>query len=218
MKRKRHTAILKTAARIAFMQLILCITFISIGYAKTASAQDVLNKHVTVTVENTEIKKVIVQLQHLTEAKFIYSSQTIDANRKISFSVSDKTLKDLLDEFFVPLGINYKPIDDKILLYHADAPQKENAIPMQASVKSVDKIISGTVTNETGQPLAGVSVTVQGTKKGTVTDGFGHFQIDVADENAVLEISYVGYQPKTVAVAGRKYIADNLNRNRYWIK
>src|ERR1044072_3575346 len=173
MKRKLNTAIFKTAARIAFMQLILCTTFISIGYAKTASAQDVLNKHVTVTVENTEIKKVIVQLQHLTEAKFIYSSQTINANRKISFSVSDKTLKDLLDEFFVPLGINYKPIDDKILLYHTDAPQKENAIPIQASIKSVDKIISGTVTNETGQPLAGVSVTVQGTKKGTVTDGFG---------------------------------------------
>ena len=99
MNKKRYTAIMQTAMKITFTQLILCITFISIGYAKTASAQDVLNKHVTVTVQNTEIKKVIVQLQNLTDAKFIYSSQTINANRKISLSVIDKSLKELLDNF-----------------------------------------------------------------------------------------------------------------------
>jgi len=118
MNKKRSVAIMQTAMKFAFIQLIFCMAFISVSYANKASAQDVLNKHVTVTIQNTEIKKVIVQLQQLTEAKFIYSSTTINANRKISISVSDKTLKELLDEFFVPIGIDYKTIDDKILLYH----------------------------------------------------------------------------------------------------
>ncbi|HEY2726810.1 MAG TPA: carboxypeptidase-like regulatory domain-containing protein, partial [Parafilimonas sp.] len=169
------------------------MAFISISYAKTASAQDVLDKHVTVTVQNTEIKKVIVQLQNLTDAKFIYSSQTINANRKISLSVIDKSLKELLDNFFVPLGIEYKTIDDKILLYHSNALQITDPPQLQTSIKAVDKTVSGTVTNATGQPLAGVSITIKGTTKGAVTDGFGHFQINVPDDNAELVVSYVGY-------------------------
>ena len=210
MNKKRSVAIMQTAMKFAFIQLIFCMAFISVSYANKASAQDVLNKHVTVTIQNTEIKKVIVQLQQLTEAKFIYSSTTINANRKISISVSDKTLKELLDEFFVPIGIDYKTIDDKILLYHEVKQKNNDTVEVNASINIIDKTVSGTVTNQTGQPLAGVSVTIQGTKKGTVTDGFGHFQITVPDENSVLEISYIGYQSKTVPVAGQNVLQISL--------
>jgi TonB-linked SusC/RagA family outer membrane protein len=208
MNKKRFVAIMQTALKFTFTQVIFCIIFISVSYAN-ASAQDVLNTHVTVTVQNTEIKKVIAQLQQLTEVKFIYSSTTINANRKISFSVSDKTLKELLDQFFVPIGIDYKTIDDKVLLYHEDKPTVDT-VEMKTSVNVIDKTISGTVTNQTGQPLAGVTITIQGIKKGTVTDGFGHFQITVPDDNAILEISYVGYQTKTVAVAGQNVLQISL--------
>ncbi len=211
MNKKRLAALLHTVMKITFTQIVLCLTFISISYANKTSAQDVLSKRITVTVQNTEIKKVIVQLQRLTDAKFIYSSQTIDAGRKISFSVSDKPLKDLLDQFFVPIGIDYKIIDEKILLYRAYTLEKADTMQVQTQVNIPDKTVSGTVTNQNGQPLPGVSITIQGTKKGVVTDNFGHFQIDVPDESSVLVVSYVGYQTKSVPVAGQNILQVSLN-------
>ena len=64
------------------------------------------------------------------------------------------------------------------------------------------KSISGTVTDETGEPAIGASVSEKGTTKGTVTDINGAFQLTVA-ENAVLVISYIGYSAQEVPVAGK---------------
>lgn len=75
---------------------------------------------------------------------------------------------------------------------------------------AVDTTITGTITNQTGQPLAGVTIKVQGSTKGTVTDAFGRFQVTVPDENAVLEISSVGFQSTTVAIAGKSSIQVSL--------
>jgi len=65
--------------------------------------------------------------------------------------------------------------------------------------------LSGTVTNQKNEPLAGVSVTVQGSNKGTVTDAKGMFTLSV-NEETVLEISFVGYQKQTVNVGNRSSI------------
>src|SRR5690606_5519848 len=52
--------------------------------------------------------------------------------------------------------------------------------------------VSGTVKDETGAPLPGATVRIKGTVNGTVTDLDGQFSIEVG-EDAVLQISYVGY-------------------------
>lgn len=57
-----------------------------------------------------------------------------------------------------------------------------------------------------GQPLIGATVIERGTSNGTVTDIDGTFEIEVSADTAVLEISYVGYQPVVVALRGRSNI------------
>ncbi len=52
--------------------------------------------------------------------------------------------------------------------------------------------ISGTVVSDDGMPLPGVTVTVSGTSRATVTDTKGFFSLP-ADQNSLLEFSYVGY-------------------------
>ncbi|PXX31801.1 TonB-dependent receptor [Arenibacter sp. ARW7G5Y1] len=61
------------------------------------------------------------------------------------------------------------------------------------------QIISGTVTDESGQPLPGVNVIVQGTANGTVADFDGNYSINAA-EGAVLEFSYLGFLAQNVQV------------------
>ena len=65
-----------------------------------------------------------------------------------------------------------------------------------------DQSISGTVKDEEGIPLPGATILVKGTTNGTVTDLEGKFSIDV-NENAILQISYVGYILQEVPVAGK---------------
>src|SRR5690606_3543850 len=72
-----------------------------------------------------------------------------------------------------------------------------------------DKVISGTVTDESGLPLPGATVIIKGTSKGTSTDFDGKYSIG-APQGAVLEFSYVGYNNKDVTVGASNVIDVSL--------
>ncbi|WP_036379661.1 SusC/RagA family TonB-linked outer membrane protein [Muricauda sp. MAR_2010_75] len=62
------------------------------------------------------------------------------------------------------------------------------------------KSISGTITDENGMPMIGVSIVEEGTTNGTVSDFDGLYSITVKDESSQLMFSYIGYTPVTRAV------------------
>lgn len=66
--------------------------------------------------------------------------------------------------------------------------------------------VSGKITDESNEPLIGVNVLVKGTSQGTSTDFDGMYTLNNVDDDAVLEISYVGYQKKEVSVNGQSTI------------
>lgn len=75
-----------------------------------------------------------------------------------------------------------------------------------AQIMSAQQIdINGTVTDSTGEPLIGVSVTVPGTAMGAATDFDGKYSLQ-ADAKAKLRFSYVGYETHEEAVNGRNVI------------
>ncbi|MBS7564862.1 SusC/RagA family TonB-linked outer membrane protein [Mucilaginibacter sp. Bleaf8] len=80
-----------------------------------------------------------------------------------------------------------------------------------ASNKSLfaDITVSGTVLDENGQPLTGVSVKVKGGSAGVATDINGKFKL-TAPENGTLVLSYIGYEPKEVSVAGKTTLSISL--------
>ena len=78
--------------------------------------------------------------------------------------------------------------------------------PAYAAVAPEQNItVKGQVVDPTGEPLIGATIKVKGSNTGTVTDLDGNYELKVA-ANAVLEISYVGYEPREVAVRGRAVI------------
>ena len=79
-------------------------------------------------------------------------------------------------------------------------------LPAQANGSNVQatqqvSTVRGTVVDQSGSPLIGVSILVKGTTTGTVTDFDGNFVLDVA-KGKTLEISYVGYLTQSVVVSG----------------
>ena len=65
------------------------------------------------------------------------------------------------------------------------------------------KSVSGTVLDGDSEPIIGASVSVKGTTAGTVTDLDGNFSLSGVPDNAVLQISYVGYVSQEIATSGR---------------
>jgi len=61
--------------------------------------------------------------------------------------------------------------------------------------------VSGTVVDQQGTPLIGVSVFVDGTTRGTITDLDGNFKIDTGASKAKITISYLGYLSQKLDVA-----------------
>lgn len=74
---------------------------------------------------------------------------------------------------------------------------------------AVDHKIDGTVTDESGNPLSGVSVQVKGTTQGMITPASGKFSLTVP-EDAILSVSFVGYQTQEVAVGNKGNIVIKL--------
>ena len=64
------------------------------------------------------------------------------------------------------------------------------------------RVISGTVTDQTGETVISASVMVKGTTIGTVTDFDGNYTLDVPDDAKVLVFSYIGMKAQELNITG----------------
>lgn len=73
--------------------------------------------------------------------------------------------------------------------------------------------VRGVVTDTQGEPLVGVTVQVEGTSTGTVTDMDGNFVLQNVPSNATLEVSYVGMTTQVVSLNGRTSVRITLDED-----
>lgn len=74
------------------------------------------------------------------------------------------------------------------------------------SILAQDRVLSGSVTEASGSGIPGATVLIKGTQNGTVTDFEGNFKIEVAQNNATLVFSAIGYKKKQVKVGAKSEI------------
>src|SRR6476620_6807112 len=76
-----------------------------------------------------------------------------------------------------------------------------------------NKQISGSVTDENGLPLTGATITVKSTRLATTTGAKGQFSFTVPADANTLVVSYIGMDPKEVAIMGRSQLDVSLKAN-----
>ena len=81
-------------------------------------------------------------------------------------------------------------------------PAVNTAEKNKASGKIAQFLLKGTVVDEAGRGLSGVSVTVKDSRTGTSTDESGHFTIAIDKDKPILVFSNIGFEPQELAVTG----------------
>src|SRR5690606_111102 len=136
------------------------------------------------------------------DVKFVYTTQSIEAQKKVSVRASGFPLAKVLDDLFLPMNVGYKVVGNRIILQRRS--KVENSIPPTRVI--LDRQITGTVKDENGEALPGVSILVKGSTTGTTTDVNGNFALEVKDDNAVLTFSFVGYIGQDVIVGANTFL------------
>lgn len=179
--------------RKSFFPLIFLFLLQFCAYARSQSIYD---KKVTIQVVDVELRKVFSMIEKQANVRFVYSAEKIQSSRKISLSYQNKLLAEVLDRIVKDMNMSYEANGDLIILNEKPTfPQKvdnDNATATQLR-SNPDKKITGKVFNETGVPLAGVTIKIKNGVGGTITANDGSFTLVTSQSNPTLIFSLTGY-------------------------
>lgn len=200
--------------KLSVYQILLVAFLTNIVQAKTSTAQNLLEQVVTVHLDQENIRKFVHTLEKTAGINFVYSSKAIRADRKITVHYDSQKLSRVLESALKPLSISYRLVDGTILLQdmlNEFEPNEQDSYKPKADIQSPeDQIIVGTVSDDNGIGLPGVSVILKGTQRGTTTDSKGKYQLDGTDDRSVLAFSFVGYVSKEITVGNRTQVDVSL--------
>lgn len=200
--------------KITLSQIVITAMVSGITYASPLKAQNMLDKTVNIYLENTNLLDVLNYLQKADNVKFIYSKNSIDLTKKVSVNFKNQPLKDVLDQVLTTNGIQYSVLKDRIILGKA----ADNTAPANAGVVTTTEAtatdaqnaastpVTGKVTDESGLPVIGATVTEKGTTNGVSAGVDGTFKLNVSGPNAVLVVQFLGYTPKEITVGTQTVI------------
>jgi len=164
-----------------------------------------LGQSVTLKLKDAPLEKVFVEIEKQTAYTFVYTDNFLQDARKVTVDISNFSIEKTLEICLKDQPFSYV-INDKFIVI-----KKKEQSPNPEATNVIALIdISGKVTNEEGNPLSGASVKVKGTEKGTTTNNDGVFVLKGVNNDAVLEISFIGYQLYIVVVNNKTSIVANL--------
>lgn len=191
--------------RISITQFALVTLLYGMGWASPGSAQELLNRTVSVQLKDQNLKTVLSSIERQASVRFVYSPQTIGSQGKISISVHEQKLSEVLRKLFENSTIDWEIVGGQIILKRAPKARLSTSAaevqPVLNTTTDADRRLGGVVTDAgTGEALPGVSILIKGTQQGTVTNGEGAFDLQIPDDGAILVFSFVGYETQELPV------------------
>ncbi len=200
-----HLHSLMKTFKIMRITLFLILVSILQTFANDSYSQ---KTKLSINFSNAKLVDVLDEIEDLSEFYFLYNENLVDTEREISITFENEKINKILDKVFDGTDVVYTITDQKIILFREDLSdnvQQQNAI-------------TGAVTDDSGQPLPGVTVFVKGTTQGTVTNADGNYSISNIPENAILVFSFVGMSTQEVIISNQTTIDITLVINAVGIE
>lgn len=170
-----------------------------------SNAKKIHEVMVKTSYTNLTIKSILEDIESKTDFVFTYDKNDSFLNIPISKPAGRYSVGRILDEIGKTTGVMYQQINYNISLKRiVPTPKIPTDVKQNLEVQEIK--VSGTVLDENGQTLPGVSVVAKGTQNGTLSDVNGQFSMNVEDTNAILVLSFVGYQTQEVTIGTKTNI------------
>src|SRR5690606_3610703 len=182
----------------------LQMLFLNFVLAVNVNAQYKKIDEVLITLDRNELtlNQLFKQIESKTDFQFSYDRQDIDRNVSITVDTRKASVEDYLKQVARQASLSFRQVNHNIDV-------KKSVSPALLTPVMVDVTVSGTVSDQKGEPLPGVTVSVLGTSIGTATDLDGRYAITVP-EGSKLAFSFIGFESQTVEVGGRSVIDITL--------
>lgn len=155
---------------------------------------------ITYSAKNMPLKKVLDDLKKQSGYVFFYTYNVLEKASVVSFSVKNAELTEALDLCLKDQPLTYRIKDKTVLIQVKSTP---------ATPTNMEHPIRGRVVDSTGAPLAGVSITVNDAKTGTITNSNGAFELQ-ANPADILHFSFVGFESQFITVGNNQDITIRL--------
>lgn len=157
-----------------------CIFYLFIA---TVAAQS--KGGITLSLKDVSLQEAMQRVQKVSDYTFFYDVNQIDISQKVSISVKNANIQTVVS----------KMLDNKAILFEIKGKQVvlKRGIKKDSKGTGASHRITGMVVDDSGAPVIGATVLIQGTVNGVLTDINGQYSIE-AKKNQVLEYRFVGYK------------------------
>jgi TonB-linked SusC/RagA family outer membrane protein len=158
---------------------------------------------ITLNEKNVPLEQVLHSIELQTGYVFFYDSK--DVKQHIDVHISNATLESTLNVCLQNIPLSYKIAGKTILL------QTKESVP-DSKAKQADNlsiVVSGQITDEQGNPLPGVTISVQGTGLGAIADDMGFYKIEV-EIGKTLIFKHIGYQTQLMVIKNQSKLNVTL--------
>jgi len=170
-----------------FLTCVIAANIMASGYSQHA--------RFNLDIKNQTVRDVLKTIEKESQFRFFYNDEFSDLNKRVTFSINNKSIDELLSLALTDTEVSYKVMENNFVVI----TPKEFLQQLK---------ITGTITDEdTGEALIGVNIVEEGTTHGTTSDATGSYSIIVESNAAVLVFSYIGYIEKK-AIVGDQAIID----------
>lgn len=156
---------------------------------------------ISLDVSQEQVIKVLKEIEENSDFRFFFQDEQIDVDRLVSLKLSDGSIDEVLDEMFKSQNVTYKIVNDKMVLLTSGKNPSTTTNTQQRTIK-----VSGRVMDEAGEPVPGVTVVVEQTRAGVVTDMDGNYSLINVPADGVISFSFVGMVTQDIQIEGRETI------------
>ena len=159
----------------------------------------------TLSQKSTTLNLVFKEIRKQTGYNVFWERDLLKRSAPITVEFKEASLQKVMEKCLEGTNLTYV-IQDKTIVIQ----------PKEVSIfdKVVDYLkvsdVRGRVTDENDKPLPGATIKVKGTTKVVLTNGEGDFLLKDVQDNAILTISYLGYEEKEVSAKGSAFLSIRL--------
>lgn len=182
-----------------FKTLMSLFAAVAMLFATSLTAQAQIPA-VSIDVKNVSVKELFKTIEAESGYTFAYVDSEIDLSKNVSVNAKNKSIASIIAEVLPNMQVELK--DKKIVLTTKPAPVQKT------TVASAVRTVTGKVVDSNGDPVVGAMVILEGTTVGSATDLDGKYSITIQKNNAVLEVSSIGYQTTRAQLNDHQVQAD----------